>query len=89
MQNNRYLVVLNGRVVSVVEGVDFDSAGYTGTFLEDYDTVVQDNEAKLHVGGEYVFEAFAPPRPTFSTANVFENIFPTPAGGAIPAAYFE
>lgn len=87
MKKNRYLVILNAKVVQIVEGEYFESSGYDGVFLKDYDTVVQDNDSKLSKGDAYSLEAFS--LPPSLTEDAFENAFGTAASGDIPVATFE
>jgi hypothetical protein len=54
MTPNRYLIILNSKVVAVVHGNTFESSEYTGEFLKDYDTVVVDNEETLVLDELYV-----------------------------------
>jgi hypothetical protein len=53
MSHNRYVVIFNSVVVAVTTGESFESSGYTGQFLLDYDTVVLDNEEKWSLGQTY------------------------------------
>lgn len=73
MQHNRHLVILKGTVVAVVEGPDFAQSGYTGEFLVDYDTIVQDNEGKLDLGSSYIYEEFSPASPVEESFRSQEN----------------
>jgi hypothetical protein len=59
MTPNRYLIILNSEVVAIAHGNTFESSGYTGEFLKDYDTVVVDNEETLVLGELYVHKEVA------------------------------